>query len=135
MPAGDGWYFFGPSVAVALVAGLCWALRPLWAGAADRDDDGDLADLDGIWIADSWAGDDRDGCTGLAIFAEPEDYGLLDTAAVTGERDTADEMLRLLRVAGIRATHAVRADGRVAVLVFPEQADEARRLVGDTPAR
>ena len=135
MPAGDGWYLIGPMIAVALVGALCWALRPLWA----RAEDGDRADLDldgAGWITDSWSGDvDWNGGSGLAIFAEPEDYGLLDTAAITDEPQTADDMRLLLRAAGIRATHAIRADGRVAVLVFPEHVDEARRLVGDTPAR
>ena len=136
MPAGDGWYLFGPMVAVVLVCGLCWALQPLWAGAGDRDDGWDRADLDvGRWITDSWSGDDWDAGAGLAIFAEPEHSGLLDTAAITDDREIACEMLLLLRAAGIRATHAIRADGRVAVLVFPEHVDEARRLVGDTPAR
>lgn len=112
MPAGAGWYLLGPVFALALVGAMCAALRPLWA--ADRDDN--LVD-------------------GLAIFAEPEDYGLLSPAAVTRDRAVADEIRRLLRAAGIRATHAVRADDRVAVLVFAEEVEEARRLVGDTPAR
>jgi hypothetical protein len=107
MPVGDGWYLFGPLIAVALVGALCWVLGLLWADG--RDD-------------------------GLAIFFEREDYGLLSPAAITAEPDLADEIRAVLNAAGIRATQAVRRDGRVAVLVFTEELDEARRLVGDTPA-
>jgi hypothetical protein len=110
MPEGDGWYFIAPLVAVALV-GLIWAL--LCRLGPDQEDQ---------------------HADGLAIFGEREDYGLLSPAAVTDEPDVADEIRRLLAAAGIRATLAAGWDGRVAVLVFAEQVDEARRLVGDTPA-
>jgi hypothetical protein len=53
---------------------------------------------------------------------------------VTDEPDVADEIRRLLGDAGIRATQAVDDDGRTAVLVFAEEVEEARRLVGDSPA-
>jgi hypothetical protein len=120
MPPGDGWYLIGPLVAVALVGligAVFWRMGLLWAlGQEDTDP---LRDL----YAD-----------GLAIFGEPDDYGLLCPAAVTGEPDVADEIRRLLCAAGIRATQAVDDDGRVAVLVFAEEVEEARRLVGDSPA-
>jgi hypothetical protein len=120
MPPGDGWYLIGPLVAVALVGligAVFWRMGLLWALSQEETDP--LRDL----YAD-----------GLAIFGEPDDYGLLCPAAVTGEPDVADEIRRLLCVAGIRATQAVDDDGRVAVLVFVEEVEEARRLVGDTPA-
>jgi hypothetical protein len=107
MPVGDGWYLFGPLIAVALVGALCWVLGLLWADG--RDD-------------------------GLAIFIEREDYGLLSPAAIATEPEVVDEIRGVLTAAGIRATQAVRRDGRVAVLVFTEELDEARRLVGDAPA-
>jgi hypothetical protein len=120
MPPGDGWYVIGPLVAVALVGligAVFWRMGLLWAvGQQDPDPRRDL-------YAD-----------GLAIFGEPDDYGLLSPAAVTDEPEVADEIRRLLCDAGIRATNAVSDDGRMAVLVFAEEVEEARRLVGDSPA-
>jgi hypothetical protein len=46
----------------------------------------------------------------------------------------AEEIRRLLADAGIRATSALRRDGRFLILVFGEEVEEARRLVGDSPA-
>jgi hypothetical protein len=110
MPVGDGWYLFGPLIVVVLVGALCWVLGLIWADVRD------------------------DAPIGLAIFIEREDYGLLSPAAITDEPDVADEIRLVLAAAGIRTTQAARRDGRVAVLVFAEELDEARRLVGDTPA-
>ncbi|GAA2612507.1 hypothetical protein Adu01nite_04640 [Paractinoplanes durhamensis] len=70
---------------------------------------------------------------GLAIF-DADDYGLLSPAAVTDDADLADEIQRLLGDAGIRATQAVDREGHMAVLVFVEEVEEARRLVGGSPA-
>ena len=120
MPPGDGWYLIGPLIAVALVGflgALFWRMGMAWTAAGDPGDP--LREL----YPD-----------GLAILGEPEDYGLLYPAAVTDEPEVAEEIRRLLREAGIRATEAISRDGRVAVLVFAEELDEARRLVGDTPA-
>ena len=117
MATTDGWYLIGPLIAVALVGFLgavFWRMGLNWTSG--REDD-PLREL-----------------YGLAIFAEPDDYGLLCPAAVTDEPEVADEIRLLLADAGIRATHAVRPDGRTLVLVFPEEVEEARRLVGDTPA-
>jgi hypothetical protein len=107
----DGWYLAGPLVAVALVGFLgvvFWRVGLRWMEQADDP----LREL-----------------YGLSIFAEPDDYGLLVAAAVTDDPEDAEEIRLLLADAGIRATRAVRGDGRVAVLVFPEAIDEARRLV------
>jgi hypothetical protein len=41
----------------------------------------------------------------------------------------AAEVRRLLAAAGIRSTCATGRDGRISVLVFAEQVEEARRLV------
>lgn len=109
MPARDSWYLLGPLFAVALsviIGAAFWRLGP---------DDGPSAE-------------------GLTIFGEREDYGLLCPAAVTAEPEVAAEVRRLLAGAGIRATYATGRDGRIAVLVFAEQLEEARRLVGDAPA-
>ena len=116
MATSDGWYLIGPLIAVALVGFLgavFWRLGLHWTFA--RDDD-PLRGLDG-----------------LAIFSDPDDYGLLCAAAVTGEPDVAADIRDMLARAGIRSTQATRYDGLVAVLVFAEEVDAARRLVGDSP--
>ena len=107
----DGWYLIGPLIAVVLVGVLgvvFWRLGLRWIEEADDP----LREL-----------------YGLAIFAQPDDYGLLCAAAVADSPDEADEIRLLLAAAGIRATRGVRGDGRVAVLVFPEEVEDARRLV------
>jgi hypothetical protein len=109
MATGNGWYLIGPLVAVGsvgFIGAVWWRLGLHWTRA--REESGD----------------------GLAIFGEPDDYGLLCPAAVTDDPDVADEIRRLLDDAGIRATQAVNTDGRTAVLVFAEELEEARRLVG-----
>ncbi|MEV6298471.1 hypothetical protein AB0M02_03595 [Actinoplanes sp. NPDC051861] len=108
MATSDGWYLIGPLIAVGLVGFLgavFWrmGLQPTGPGGGDTDR--------------------------LTIFKENEDYGLLWPAAVTDDAEVADEIRRLLGDAGIRATTAVRRDGRVSVLVFCEEVEEARRLV------
>ncbi len=117
MASGNGWYLIGPLVAVGLVGllgAVFWRMGLHWTFA--REDGGDPC------------------ADGLAIFGEPDDYGLLFPAAVTDDPDVADEIRRLLGDAGIRATQAVDPDGRTAVLVFAEELEEARRLVGGSPA-
>ncbi len=112
MPDGDGWYLLGPLIAVAVVGLLCLVFRqvgPQWSVGWDETEP---------------------RSEGLAILGFSEDYGLLCPAAVTDDATIAEEIHRLLGAAGIRATQAVGADGRLAVLVFPEELDAARRLVG-----
>ena len=108
MPSGHGWYLVGPLIAVGLVGllgAVFWRMGLQWTVARDEAADG------------------------LAIFGEPDDYGLLCPAAVTDEPEEAEEIRLLLADAGIRATRAVRNDARIAVLVFPEELEAARRLV------
>ncbi|GAA4956238.1 hypothetical protein [Actinoplanes utahensis] len=109
MATSDGWYLIGPLIAVGLVGflGAVFWRMGLQPTAPDRDLASD----------------------GLGIFGERDDYGLLWPAAVTDGPEVADEIRRLLSEAGIRATTATRRDGRVSVLVFCEQVEEARRLV------
>ncbi len=112
MPDGDGWYFLGPLIAVGLVGFLClvfWQLGLQWSVAWDEAEP---------------------RSEGLAILGFSEDYGLLCPAAVTDDAMIAEEIRLLLGAAGIRATQAIGADGRLAVLVFGEELDAARRLVG-----
>ena len=113
MPEGDGWYLLGPVFAVVLSVLLGLAFCRLGRENGTQPDP---------------------YAEGLAIFREREDYGLLYPAAVTDDPGVAAEIRRLLAAAGIRATYATGRDGRLAVLVFAEQVEEARRLVGDSPA-
>jgi hypothetical protein len=111
MATGDGWHLIGPLIAVALVGALgvmFWRIGVEWIERAE-DPLGEMY--------------------GLSIFAEPDDYGLLCAAAITDEPEEAEEIRLLLADAGIRATQAVRQDGRLAVLVFGEELEAARRLV------
>jgi hypothetical protein len=115
----DGWYLIGPLVSVVLVGFLGAAF---WRAGLQFLEPG------GEPLCDRYA-------DGLAIFGDPDDdFGLLCPAAVTDDAEIAHEIRRVLIEAGIRATHAVDRDGRVAVLVFADQVEEARRLVGDSPA-
>lgn len=110
MATSDGWYLIGPLIAVGLVGFLgavFWRMGLQPTGPAGGEP----------------------GRDGLSIFGDHDDYGLLQPAAVTGDAEVADEIRRLLGDAGIRATTAPRRDGRVSVLVFPEELEEARRLV------
>jgi hypothetical protein len=110
MASGNGWYLVGPLAAVGLVGFLgvvFWRMGLQWTFGRE------------------------DPPYGLAIF---DDYGLLFPAAVTDDAEVAAEVRRLLADAGIRSTHAVDADGRTAVLVFAEELEAARRLVGGSPA-
>jgi len=60
----------------------------------------------------------------------PEDYGLLCAVALTDDEQAAIAVAGKLTQAGIRATVATGLDGRVRVLVFEDQVEAARRLVG-----
>jgi hypothetical protein len=114
MASSTGWYLIGPLIAVGLVGFLgvvFWRMGLQWT--LQREPDA-LREL--YW-------------DGLAIFGDPDDYGLLCPAAVTEDPAVADEIRQLLGDAGIRATHAVDPDGRMAVLVFAEEVEAARRLV------
>jgi hypothetical protein len=111
MATSDGWYLVGPVIALAMVGFLgmlFWRLGLDWVERADDP----LREL-----------------YGLSIFSDPDDFGLLCPAAITDELAEAEDIRLLLAEAGIRATRAIRSDGRVAVLVFAEEVEKARRLV------
>lgn len=74
---------------------------------------------DGSLVPDEWV-----------TVTDDEGYGLLRTVLATADPRQAAAVRVLLRDSGIRSTVATRPDGRTAVLVFGEQLDQARRLVG-----
>jgi hypothetical protein len=106
----DGWYLFGPLLAVGFVAVLGFVFYRMGLRWIEQADD----PLYGPY-------------GGLSIFADPDDFGLLCAAAVADDLQEADEIRLLLAEAGIRATSGMRRDGRVAVLVFAEELEAARR--------
>ncbi|HET9518099.1 MAG TPA: hypothetical protein VFO77_10265 [Actinoplanes sp.] len=111
MPPTDGWYLAGPLLAVTIVGALAGFMR--WS-------------VDNAPIRELYP-------DGLAIFGDPDDYGLLVAAALADDRELADDVRAMLTDAGIRSTLAQRPDGRYAVLVFTEDVEQARRLVGNSP--
>jgi hypothetical protein len=115
MATSNGWYLIGPLIAVGLVGvlGVVFWRIGLQSTLAHKPDSRRELYADG-----------------LAIFGAPDDYGLLCPAAVTEDPEVVDEIRQRLGDAGIRATHAVDPDGRMAVLVFAEQVEQARRVVG-----
>jgi hypothetical protein len=117
MPQSTGWYLAGPLIAFVLVGIMAAVLR--WALNRDTDARGDTL-LHAL---------DREMDEGLGLLGG-QDFGLLTPAAVADDDATAEEFRTLLSAAGIRATVATARDGRLLVLVFPEEQTRARRLVG-----
>ncbi|RZU49923.1 hypothetical protein EV385_1680 [Krasilnikovia cinnamomea] len=118
MATSDGWYLIGPLVAVVVVGFLgtvFWRMGLQWTGDEDPERP-------------------RGRRGGRAILDTGDDYGLLGPAAIADDPELADDIRGLLADAGIRATYAHRRDGRVLILVFAEELEEARRLVGGSPA-
>jgi hypothetical protein len=108
VPFAASLYAVGPLIAFGVIAGLAAILR--WAFDADvartREKIFNLSDYD--------------------------DYGLLSVAGVAQSVDDAQIARELLASAGIRATTAVMSDGRVRILVFRSEVEQARRVVGDS---
>jgi hypothetical protein len=63
----------------------------------------------------------------------PSDDGLLTRIATLSRRESALALRAVLSDAGIRSTIRVPAPHRAEVLVFPEDADRARRLASSFP--
>ena len=61
------------------------------------------------------------------------DTGLLRSVAELPDRAAAAALRAVLSEAGIRSTIGVRRDGRVQVLVFPDDEERARKLVPPGP--
>ncbi len=64
-----------------------------------------------------------------AAESEDEGFGLLRTVLLTADERQASLVREILRDAGIRSTVSLQGPG-IAVLVFSDQLDQARRLVG-----
>lgn len=106
----NGWYLVGPALAAGLV--LAAAVRH----PPQRDRRGRQPRPGGLTVL-------------AELFADRADYGLLRPVAYTDDAGLADDILGLLAAGGIRATHATRPGGRVVVLVFDADVEEARRLM------
>jgi len=61
------------------------------------------------------------------------DNGLLRSVADLPDRSAAAALRAVLSDAGIRSTVGVRRDGRLQVLVFPDDEERARKLVPPGP--
>ncbi len=58
-----------------------------------------------------------------------DDYGLLRTLVLVDTLDTGLSIRALLNAGGVRATVSTGTEGLVHVLVFPDEYDQARRMV------
>jgi hypothetical protein len=99
-------YVAGPLIAFGVVAALIAVLR--WAF------DSDIAGTEAKLFA----------------AANDDDFGLLGVAGVVESDDEAETVRAVLADAGIRATTSRKADGRVRILVFASELEQARRLAG-----
>jgi hypothetical protein len=100
----------GPVVAIVLVAALAMLSRWIF-GTGRRRTAARAAGPPGIKV----------------------DTGLLRAVADLPDWAAASALRAVLSDAGIRSTIGVRRDGRVQVLVFPDDEDRARRLVPPAP--
>jgi len=101
MALADGWYLVGPMIAIAVVALMTVVLR--WA--LGRDQFRPAGPL-------------------------PDDFGLLRVAALVDRLEVAQAVRHTLREAGIRSTISTGLDGLIKILVFPDDAGRARRVLG-----
>ncbi len=108
MPSWGSFSFaFGPLVALAILVGLVFIMRWAFSGGASLVS--------------------RPGRPG-----PPEEYGLLVQAAAPATEAAARGMHRTLTAAGIHATVAFTTGGP-RVMVFPDDAEAARRVLGLAP--
>ncbi|WP_018351236.1 hypothetical protein [Longispora albida] len=116
----------GPLIAVAVLGGL--ALTLLWAF---RSEQRSAAESDAPWAAwdgspwptpDPYGEDDTD--------TDSRDYGLLKDVAIVDGPAAADALRDALALCNIRTTVVIEGDGRIRVLVFDDELDHARRVLG-----
>jgi hypothetical protein len=109
MALGDGWYLVGPLIAFAVIGVLAAVLRRALGRDRARP------------------------APPPALPPADEDYGLLRVAALADRAAVAAGIRRALRRAGIRSTVSIGLDGLIRVLVFPDDAHRARRLLNRAP--
>ncbi|GAB3518813.1 hypothetical protein GCM10027575_43860 [Phytohabitans suffuscus] len=100
MALADSWYLVGPLIAFAVVGTMAAVLRR----ALGRDQ---------VRAARPLA----------------EDFGLLRVAALVDRLEVAQAVRSTLRRAGIRSTLSTGLDGLIKILVFPDDAGRARRVL------
>jgi hypothetical protein len=98
-------YAYGPTVAVVVVCLLGVLLRWVFGSGRSR------------------------GARTAGRAAGSGGYGLLRSVATVAGRPEGNALRALLSDAGIRSTLTARPDGRVDILVFPEDVDRARQLI------
>jgi hypothetical protein len=130
MLAGSHAYLVGPLIAFGLIGVLALALW--WAFGRDADPLAGVHAAPGRELAHRERRDGHQQSSGHGQTAPPpdEDYGLLRPALVAEDLTGAGAVRARLAEAGIRATLSTGLDGRTRVLVFAEELDRARRLVG-----
>lgn len=100
MALADNWYLVGPLMAIPVVGVLAAVLR--WTlGREQLQPAPPLAD----------------------------DFGLLRVAALVDRLEVAQALRKTLRRAGIRSTLSTGPDGGIKILVFPDDAGLARRVL------
>lgn len=100
MALATGWYLVGPLIAFAVVGVMAAVLRR----AFGRD-------------------------TFQPAPPHTDDFGLLRVAALVDRLDVAQAVRQTLHQAGIRSTLSTGLDGLIKILVFPDDAGRARRVL------
>lgn len=100
MALADGWYLVGPLIAFAVVGVMAAVLRRAFG---------------------------RDHFHPAPPLAD--DFGLLRVAALVDRLEVAQAARRTLSQAGIRSTLSTGLDGLIKILVFPDDAGRARRVL------
>ncbi|MDQ7905608.1 hypothetical protein RB614_13890 [Phytohabitans sp. ZYX-F-186] len=100
MALADSWYLVGPLIAFAVVGVMSVVLRRAFG---------------------------RDRLRPAPPLAD--DFGLLRVAALVDRLDVAEAVRRTLHQAGIRSTLSTGLDGLIKILVFPDDALRARRVL------
>lgn len=100
MALADSWYLVGPLIAFAVVGVMAAVLRR----ALGRDQLRPAPPL-------------------------ADDFGLLRVAALVDRLEVAQAVRGTLRRAGIRSTLSTGLDGLIKILVFPDDAGRARRVL------
>jgi hypothetical protein len=151
MPFVNGAYLIGPLIALLVIGAFALALRWTFDRDAAHGGDGEGAPADlptgagpglptgagpGLPTnAGPGAGPNAGPGTGPGIGSDADDLGLLAAVALAPDAATAQSVRRRLAEAGIRSTVSTGLDGLTRVLVFADEIDRARRVVGGSADR